>query len=57
MRRIPEVIQKGKFSEQWEGPYEVRKVLGEGTYKMTNLSNGKDVHRTRNAMFFKKYYV
>ena len=57
MRRIPEVMQKGKFSQQWEGPYEVREVLGKGTYRLTNLSNGKDVPRTWNAMFLKKYYI
>ena len=28
MRRIPKVMQKGKFSEQWEGPFEIREVLG-----------------------------
>ena len=24
MRRIPKVMQKGKFSEQWEGPFEIK---------------------------------
>ena len=57
MRRIPEVMQKGKFSEQWEGQFEIKEVLGKRTYKLTNLSNGKDVPRTWNAMFLKKYYV
>ena len=57
MRRILEVMQKGKFSEQWEGPFEIREVLGKGTYKLTNLSNGKDVPRMWNAVFLKKYYV
>ena len=57
MRRNPEVMQKGKFSEQWEGTFEIREVLGKGTYKLTNLSNEKDVPRMWNAMFLKKYYV
>ena len=57
MRRIPEVMQKGKFSEQWEGPYEIKEILAKGTYKLINLSNGKDVPRTWNAMFLKKYYI
>ena len=43
MRSILEVMQKGKFSERWEGPYEIKEVLGKGTYKLTNMSNGKDV--------------
>ena len=41
MRRILEVMQKGKSIEQWEGPFEIRDVLGKGTYKLINLSNGK----------------
>ena len=57
MRRILEVMQKEKFSEQWEGLCEIKEVIGKGTYKLTNLSNGKDVPRTWNAMFLKKYYV
>ena len=51
MSRILEVMQKGKFNDQWEGPYEVKEVLGKGTYKLTNLSNVKDVLITWNAMF------
>ena len=57
MRRIPEVMQKGKFNEQWKGPYKIREVLGKGTYKLTNLSNEKDVPRTWSAIFLKKYYI
>ena len=55
MRGILEVMQKGKFGEQWEGPFEIREVLGKGTCKLTNLSNGKDVPITWNDMFLKKY--
>ena len=57
MRRIPKVLQKGKFSEQWDGPYEVNEILGKRTYKLINLSNGKDVPGTWNAMISKKYYI
>ena len=57
MRRIQEIMQKGKFSEQWEGRFEIKEVLGNGTYKLINLSNGKEAPRTRNAMFLKKYYI
>ena len=28
LRRIPEVVQKGKFNEQWEGPFEVKEIIG-----------------------------
>ena len=57
MIRIPKVMQKGKFSEQWDGPFKIKEILGKGTYKLTNLSNRKDVPRMWNAMFLKKYYV
>ena len=57
MRRIPELMQKGKFSEQWESPYEIKEVLGKGMYKLIKLSNEKDVPRAWNAMFLKKYYI
>ena len=46
-------MQKGNFSEQREGPYEIKEVLGKGTYKLTNMSNGKEVPRTWNTMFLK----
>ena len=57
MRRIPEIMQNGKFSEQWERLYEIKEVLGKGKYKLTNLSNGKEVPITWSAMFLKKYYI
>ena len=46
LQRIPEVIRKGKFGEQWEGPFEIKEVLGKGTYKLVNVHNRKDVPRT-----------
>ena len=57
MRKIPEVIQKWKFSKQWEGPFEIKEVLGKETYKLTNLRNKKEVARTWNEIFLKKYYI
>ena len=30
--RISEVVQKGKFGEQWEGPFKIKEALGKGTY-------------------------
>ena len=49
LQRIPEVVRKGKFGEQWEGPFEIREVLGKGTYKLTNVENRKEVPQTWNA--------
>ena len=57
MKRIPKIMRKEKFSEQWESPFEIKEVLGKETYKLTNLSNMKEVDRTWNAMFLKKYYI
>ena len=57
MRRILEVMQKGKFSEQWEDPFEIKEALGNETYKLTNLSNKKGVPQTWDAMFLKKYFI
>ena len=57
MKRIMDVIQKGKFNEQWEGPFEIKEEMGKGTYKLINLSNMKEVPRMWNAMFLKKYYI
>ena len=57
LRRIPEVVQKGKFGEQWEGPFEIREALGKGTYRLTNVQNWKDVPRTWNAMYLRKYFL
>ena len=51
------LYRKEKFSEQWEGPFEIKEVLGKGTYKLTNLSNKKKVHRIWNALFLKKCYI
>lgn len=57
MRRIPEVVQKGKFGEHWEGPFEIKEILGKGTYKLINVQNGKDVPRTWNVMYLRKYFL
>ena len=49
MRRIPKVMQKGKFSKQWEGLHEIKEVLR--MYKLINLSNRKEGSRAWNAIF------
>src|SRR5690606_19137255 len=50
LHRIPEVLQKGKFGEHWEVPFEIKEIFGKGTYRLTNVQNRKDVPRTWNAM-------
>ena len=46
LRRIPEVVHKGKFDKQWEGPFEVKEILRKGTYWLINVQNRKDVPQT-----------
>ena len=57
LQRIPKVVQKVKFGEQWEGPFEITEILGKGTYRLTNVQNKKDVPRTWNAMYLRKYFL
>ena len=57
LRRILEVVQKGKFGEKWEGSFEVKEILGNETYRLMNIQNTKDVLRTWNVMYLRKYFL
>ena len=57
LHRIPEVLQKGKFGEHWDGPFEIKEICRKGTYRLTNVQNRKDVPRTWNAMYLRKYFL
>ena len=50
------VGQKGKMAPNWEGPYQVDKVLGQGAYKLRTLE-GNEVPRSWHASNLKVYYV
>ncbi|GKB72867.1 reverse transcriptase domain-containing protein [Tanacetum coccineum] len=46
----------GKLGPKWEGPYEVTKALGKGSYRLKNC-NGKELLRTWNVCNLKKCYI
>ncbi|GJY95289.1 reverse transcriptase domain-containing protein [Tanacetum coccineum] len=50
------VEDTGKLGPKWEGPYEVTKALGKGSYKLKDR-NGKEVPRTWNVRNLKKCYI
>ncbi|GAV78720.1 hypothetical protein CFOL_v3_22185 [Cephalotus follicularis] len=45
---------KGKLAPTWEGPYEIKRVLRPGTFKLETL--GGRVARAWNAEHLRKYY-
>ncbi|GJZ13434.1 reverse transcriptase domain-containing protein [Tanacetum coccineum] len=45
-----------KLGPKWEGPYEVTKALGKGSYRLKNR-NGKELPRTWNVCNLKKCYI
>ena len=50
------VGEKGKLAPNWEGPYRMKKTLGQGSYKIETL-DGVEVPRTWHAINLKVYYV
>nr|GEU47797.1 reverse transcriptase domain-containing protein [Tanacetum cinerariifolium] len=46
----------GNLGPNWEGPYEITKALGNGTYKLRDR-DGKQLPRTWNVHNLKKCYV
>ncbi|GJT67862.1 hypothetical protein Tco_1019342 [Tanacetum coccineum] len=55
-RQASRVEDTGKLGPKWEGPYEVTKALGKGSYKLKDR-NGKEVPRTWNVRNLKKCYI
>ncbi|GJV35711.1 reverse transcriptase domain-containing protein [Tanacetum coccineum] len=50
------VEDTGKLGPKWEGPYEVTKALGKGSYKLKDR-NGRELPRTWNVCNLKKCYI
>uniref|UniRef100_A0A803LAM4 RNase H type-1 domain-containing protein n=1 Tax=Chenopodium quinoa TaxID=63459 RepID=A0A803LAM4_CHEQI len=48
-------VNAGKLAPNWEGPYEITKVVGNGAYKLRN-AEGKEVQRSWNATHLKLYH-
>lgn len=46
----------GKWSPNWEGPYEIHQVLGKNVYRLRDLT-GEVIKRTVNGIFLKAYLV
>ncbi|XP_072076586.1 uncharacterized protein [Arachis hypogaea] len=46
---------EGKLAANWEGPYKVREILGNGRYKLEKL-DGSEVPRTWNMTNLKRFY-
>ncbi|XP_016164312.1 uncharacterized protein LOC107606810 [Arachis ipaensis] len=46
---------EGKLAENWEGPYRVKEVLGNGAYKLERLDD-REVPRTWNASNLRRFY-
>ncbi|PHU26176.1 hypothetical protein BC332_04508 [Capsicum chinense] len=56
LRVIVEVEAKGKFSQNWQDPFIVKKVLPNGALYLTDIE-GKMAEMTINADAVKRYYV
>ena len=50
------VGQKGKMAPNWEGPYQIKEVLGQETHKLGTLE-GDEVPRSWHASNLRIYYV
>ncbi|XP_074337232.1 uncharacterized protein LOC141674424 [Apium graveolens] len=49
------VMRHEVFGENWEGPYQIKSVLREGTYHLNDMQD-KLIPRSRNAEHLRKYY-
>ncbi|PHT30401.1 hypothetical protein CQW23_29995 [Capsicum baccatum] len=55
-KRMTSVEEKGKFSQNWQDPFIVKKVMPNGALYLTDIE-GKMVEMTINADAVKRYYV
>ena len=46
----------GKLGPNWEGPYKITKVIGQGAYKL-QAQDGRDIHNSWNAIYLKPYHL
>ncbi|XP_051141733.1 uncharacterized protein LOC127258782 [Andrographis paniculata] len=49
------VDQLGKWSPNWEGPFIIHEIIGNGAFIIIN-QEGKTVHENINAKYLKRYY-
>ena len=55
LRRIP--TPQTKLQPNWEGPFEIAEVVGNGAYRLKEIHGGKTIPRTWNALYLRKYYI
>ncbi|KAL0444443.1 UNVERIFIED_CONTAM: hypothetical protein Slati_2167000 [Sesamum latifolium] len=55
LRKVEVQKPVGKLEQKWEGPYQVKEIRREGTYKLATLE-GQEVPRTWSIQNLKKYY-
>ena len=49
-------IGAGKLGPNWEGPYEIVKVIGNGAYKLQTPDETR-INNSWNALHLRRYYV
>ncbi|KAK1403386.1 hypothetical protein POM88_002991 [Heracleum sosnowskyi] len=58
LRRVmpnTKVVNHGVFGANWEGPYQIKSVLWEGTYHLSDI-RGKLIPRAWNSEHLRRYY-
>ena len=45
-----------KLGPNWEGPYKITKLIGQGAYKL-QAQDGPDIHNSWNATHLKLYHL
>ena len=55
LHRIP--APQMKLHPNWEGPFEITEVIGNGAYRLREIHEGKPIPRTWNALYQRRYYI
>ncbi|RDX70210.1 Retrovirus-related Pol polyprotein from transposon 17.6, partial [Mucuna pruriens] len=55
LRKIVHKADSNKLTPEWEGPFRIKRKLGNGAYKLETLK-GKEIPRTWNAASIRMYY-
>ena len=45
----------GKLGPNWEGPYQITKIVGQGAYKL-QAADGRNIGNSWNVVHLKKYH-
>ena len=48
---------QAKLQPNWEGPFEIAEIIGNGAYRLREIHRRKLVPRTWNALYQRKYYI